>query len=1005
MTFKDLHPLEGHSDPYNGMNILIPNANLFYAGYWYSLAEYVTTEYEFFYTDSGETIDINNSYLTFTSLNPGEYVIPVNGANGTVAEGSYVVKQNQTVYGKSMESFMGNVPSKEDYDGPGGEWEDTLGGENFEKSGVTIPLSGKKTSFIVGLNYYRYHDLNLKDVWNSPSTYPVNLMVPEKPAKTVNNKSRISSNTGDTIVYRITQKTHVLGEDTMLKYDSFSFVDALPDEVEYQSCRMLDEKGKEVNAGAAKYNSITHTLTYDFTGAYLKNTMAYDGSSYTLEITCKVKDSVAGASDFSNNATVKFNNIPVASNSASVYVYKDAALVVRHVDETGKNLVNPETRTGKVGDSYQTSEKAITGYQLKTTPGNASGTLKEGTTTVTYVYSPVPSSVIVKHVDESGKDLASPETLTGKYGDPYSTKEKTFSGYVLKTKPSNASGTMAEDPITVTYVYALKDSKVIVNHVDEDGNPLAAQETIKGKYGDPYSTKEKDITGYVLKTEPSNASGTMAEKDTVVTYVYAKKDSKVIVNHVDEDGNPLVAPETIKGKYGDPYSTSEKEIPGYRLKKKPGNASGTMAEEDTIVTYIYEMVNREVGGVAWVDSDADGIREKGEKMHQGLTVSIYRTAPSGYDQAGQPALTLDGVKLYAAYDDFGNAITDQKTLSGGSYLFQHLEEGTYYVVCRDTGDYYLTKANQGKDDTVDSDMVEAGGVSVIQGIVIPPISGMDDKVYLSSGNDIGLVRSTEIRITKVDGAHDVLPGAELELYHAEDMDGSVPKAGAKPLDTWVSTGDAHILKDCLLAGYQYTLVEKDVYPGYLISDPVTFTVKDTSEVQGISMVDEFRKGSIRITKQGSDGKPLADVEFKLEFVENSGPSGGDFLLKEGESVSGTTDSNGELVYESLNRGTYRLTETRTADGYSLLEDAIEIQIPFAVGEDDIDQYEGLDIGKGFLYQDTWYLFDCSYAITNHASIELPHTGGNGFWIGVIPGIGAMAAGFVLFSKKKRKISR
>ena len=194
------------------------------------------------------------------------------------------------------------------------------------------------------------------------------------------------------------------------------------------------------------------------------------------------------------------------------------------------------------------------------------------------------------------------------------------------------------------------------------------------------------------------------------------------------------------------------------------------------------MVNREAGGVAWVDSDADGIREKGEKMHEGLTVSIYRIAPSGYDQAGQPAITLDGVKLYAAYDDFGNAITDQKTSSGGSYLFQHLEEGTYYVVCRGIGDYYLTKANQGKDDTVDSDMVEAGGVSVIQGIVIPPISGMDDKVYLSSGNDIGLVRSTEIRITKVDGAHDVLPGAELELYHAEEMDGNVPKAGAKPLD-------------------------------------------------------------------------------------------------------------------------------------------------------------------------------------------------------------------------------
>ncbi len=38
--------------------------------------------------------------------------------------------------------------------------------------------------------------------------------------------------------------------------------------------------------------------------------------------------------------------------------------------------------------------------------------------------------------------------------------------------PENAEGTMTADPITVTYTFAPKDSKIIVNFVDEDGNSI-----------------------------------------------------------------------------------------------------------------------------------------------------------------------------------------------------------------------------------------------------------------------------------------------------------------------------------------------------------------------------------------------------------------------------------------------------------------------------------------------------------------------------------------------------
>lgn len=128
----------------------------------------------------------------------------------------------------------------------------------------------------------------------------------------------------------------------------------------------------------------------------------------------------------------------------------------------------------------------------------------------------------------------------------------------------------------------------IINFIDENGKQIADTENVTGKIGDTYTSKEKEIKGYILTKTPENANGTMKDEKTIVDYVYKTKDAKVIVKYVDSNNKEISESKTINGKYFEKYDTSGKTISGYSLKKTPENASGIMNEDEIIVTYVYE---------------------------------------------------------------------------------------------------------------------------------------------------------------------------------------------------------------------------------------------------------------------------------------------------------------------------------------------------------------------------------------------------------------------------------
>lgn len=273
-----------------------------------------------------------------------------------------------------------------------------------------------------------------------------------------------------------------------------------------------------------------------------------------------------------------------------VYRLKNASVIVNYLDENGNKLADSNTITGFVFDKYNTVPKDLYEYDLIETPDNYTGTMMENNIVVNYIYALKPAAVTVQYITEKGEPLSDNIIITGKIFDEYNTQQKDFYGYELTVIPDNAFGSMTVDPITVNYIYRLKNATVTINYLDEEEKALADSEIITGKVFDEYSTQQKDFYGYELTAIPDNATGAMAIDPITVNYVYRLKDATVVINYLDENGNQLTNSETITGHVFDEYKTTEKDIEGYKLKTVPDNAFGTMSEETITVTYIYSVL-------------------------------------------------------------------------------------------------------------------------------------------------------------------------------------------------------------------------------------------------------------------------------------------------------------------------------------------------------------------------------------------------------------------------------
>ena len=202
------------------------------------------------------------------------------------------------------------------------------------------------------------------------------------------------------------------------------------------------------------------------------------------------------------------------AKDADAYVRYNAAVITHYQDQDGNQLAPNDVQTGGLNTKYTTTPKDITGYTLAETPANASGSFANKTITdVVYLYKKAPTptkppvnpvvpskaaNVIVHYQDEDGNSLTSDIVLSGNVGDGYTTDAKEFTGYHLKSRPTNATGFFSTQAQDVTYIYA-KDSNsptenVPVNDNHHGKNPTKPQTTNHLRPQAPQSPSKQHLT-------------------------------------------------------------------------------------------------------------------------------------------------------------------------------------------------------------------------------------------------------------------------------------------------------------------------------------------------------------------------------------------------------------------------------------------------------------------------------------------------------------------------------
>lgn len=249
---------------------------------------------------------------------------------------------------------------------------------------------------------------------------------------------------------------------------------------------------------------------------------------------------------------------------------------------------------------------------------------------------------------------------------------------------------------------------------------------------------------------------------------------------------------------------------------------------------------------------------------------------------------------------------------------------------------------------------------------------------------------------------DNLPNAiwvKLQRHRVDDTSGQW-KDATNPVDltcdymskTWTKKFE-RLDKTDVSSGktYVYRVVERasdsDEYKadGLVTLGTYTYTAsQETDSETGKITLTNTRtdpKFALKLTKKGIDGETtslLDGVEFKLEKLNDSGAA-------ETTPDTRVTVSDGTCSFTPLTPGNYRLTETKTAEGYTLLAEPIE----FTLTADGQCLRDGTAFGAKTTDADGVY--NIALTIYNRKGFTLPHTGADAPSLWLLIGLPALVA--------------
>ncbi len=270
-----------------------------------------------------------------------------------------------------------------------------------------------------------------------------------------------------------------------------------------------------------------------------------------------------------------------------------------------------------------------------------------------------------------------------------------------------------------------------------------------------------------------------------------------------------------------------------------------------------------IGDVVWNDEDQDGIQDAGESGVAGVTVRLL-------DSSLNPVL-----------DDSGVAIT-QVTNSSGKYDFKGLYAGNYVVEFElpDSWNAEYTLANQGSDDTLDSDAVVTGDPDIARTASFALGAGQTDRTrdcgirppyptlaVVSSFN--ASVVNGKVVLTWTTSSEVGTAGFYLERYDTKARKWQRVSKSLIPALLESSVGGSYSLADGgakpNIALY-YRLVEIEADGSQLIHGPFAVNAKKTSKDAGVLRAAARPQSAVRQPKSATAGKSTAAAQSSKPAV-------------------------------------------------------------------------------------------------------------------------------------------
>ncbi len=360
---------------------------------------------------------------------------------------------------------------------------------------------------------------------------------------------------------------------------------------------------------------------------------------------------------------------------------------------------------------------------------------------------------------------------------------------------------------------------------------------------------------------------------------------------------------------------------------------------------VYELVS--IGDQVWLDENENGLRDLGEIGIEGITIELVHSS--------------------------GSIIATTSTDTDGIYLFEDYAPGLYQIRVTSGDEYSFTMANQGADDTIDSD------VSIIMSLF-----GFTDQTLIRSGIeflnlDVGLVQENQSTIIGTvwndinrNGLFDMTEfPVEDVLVQLFDVDGNnisnmMTDSQGHYMFVQLPAGDYYI-QITLPDNFELTIadagddtIDSDITGGngLLTSDIISVSAGETVENIDAGLIAVGSSSIAGLAWRDSDLNGLRDNnEIFLSNVSVTLKNNAGVIL-----ASTLTDISGAYKFENLVAGLYNV-EFDDPFGFGFT-------IPNA-GDDSIDSdVVGNEVTNVFLFLDTDLTgVDAGFAVPAMSSIS------------------------------------